>query len=1715
MKVERNFLKNVLMLTAVLILTSCVGTVKDSNPKTSDILNTGAKAPAISFDGLIKATPISHDKVELQFRGADGADEIIYEIYVNNSPIPIKLNSRSLVLKSNGNYFFTITALQTNSTYSFNMRATPAGFASDSKLDPNKSLSATTFNNQTADFLGIASVALAAGEAGRDSVVVKWNPATITGTTINLKDSDPVQYQITYISQLGGPANLNNPSYNGPDRFTIYSPALLTSPPALNKDKEYPVSGLTPGSTYYFQVRAVHKGYVTHGSDPLYKKEENTRYAKITTLAFAGVFDFNNTQVLATHPLGEKGLTNLDISWLPAMGEFNHYRVCYKKIAAPNTIPTTNDLLQDNDIDLILNNPGFCIQQAANLTSYRLTGLEPYAYYQVKVLACRTALCTSTDRIKSSLMQERVIANIAQFSGILKAANPVSDTNLDEITISFDPPITSSGYVSKMRLYCYSNLSDPSPVILPTDTTVSSGTGKALCDGISTTAEFPTTFDAFGSFTEATLKFATPIDGSRTYCLSLVPSIESPYLEQVNLAGAVIKCFTPELKTPNIVQFQGKNPTCDVSSGQNVGISWSPPTGGIYSKYVIFYKQKNLSSDFFNFAEATAAYIAGNAASPYKWMDNIDSTAVSETLLNLTPGKIYSIGILPYLNSGGQKFFGQYNLGVDDCMLPLPKATFNEWVDIFAIGPKEDGLTPITFTTQRKFILETLDEDGIPVELKIQTDEKSPDTGDPLAAIRTSSSYLDGVYGAKEGKDINPLNQYSNSGIVKIAWKDVSFFNDTTKMSNFISSLESTPGQKNTRKYGYRVYRSEDNQMSWVDLTSQSTKNKFQSIYNSGPIHSKSYSWKKRNNDSSITEQIVFFTDYSVKFSGSNGEVDRARTYWYKIIPVFDGKELVYDPDSNQKHHIIRVTLPPRNMALVHRMMANRTICLEMDKTLNKNEGDHYSCKYNGLGSSGVNNVPTVGNTVYDAGGDLLIDRFELSCPYTRGDPNYTNSDSDFGGSKISFNGRSSYGNSFKGCFNDQSNTYEPALGAYTPSENYLYNQVIPGDCFGRESGTITATGTTACINPAKTKTSLYIYPGALSEDLSLECTNPAKLGANIANLGDPLSKINTDNTYHFPTQSEFSAVYYMRGNFSSDWYTHTSYNYAGGNGKKLNYSNNAIPSNCTVNLPYVNVSGHYAPRWIAVNALFDKLTPTGGTRLSIATKTISQVLADPDLYDQDSSGAVQAPPADLLTNNRYSSSTSLMRVFTSNAAKLPGITGLNQLDYNKVCNSYKVEVGIETSLKGFIGLDSVKEKRLMRKKESVVASAWPPHFDNSTVTNLETGTFIENTNYKGCNSVTRINAPGNSPLYGNLTYSKGSKLTPLFPTAGKLHSSVVEGSSALDGANSSTEKCVSRFGVQDIVGNLREINGDEIFCDYTQDKLFLGVQNSLSNSVDYTEGTYFDPLNMTPWVLPTPDSGSCSVVEKGAYRAGTYTSGGSFNSIFDYSGVNTQVVSTPKRFDQEAVLASRNGDGSFLDFGQNSFGPKLDKDNTLSLTDTLSASNYFSPVLGLPLTCAAGCDGDGDDNTLITAEKIAAAKGYTTSNNPLGISLLNFPTNNSVITNLGISEIASHDPIDTSFPGETAVNYISSINLGADSIDPNDNFGVLKTLVPGSSDPASLETYIFPVGRGSVLKMYTGGSATSAAGRYSLYISGNSDEAERYPNYDLSSRCVLMINQE
>lgn len=1711
----------IILFGLILGMISCVGEVKDQNAKKGDIVEATPKSTPISFDGLQYVNPVSNSKIELFFSEAlTDAEEVIYEIYVNNSPIPIKVSNKSLNKNAQGLYLFTVTDLSPNTTYSFNMKAVPAGEISTATLNPDATKYATTYLNEMADFLGISSAQVGAGESGKTSVILKWVPAVIKGTSLNPKDSDPVQYEITYISQLGRANNLNNPNYTGADRKVTVIPGTLNNPPTISKLNSYPIDQLAPGTTYYFQVRAIHKGYITYGKDVHYKREQNTRYVTIKTLESTGIFDFQPSLVNLSSPEGELGLTNLDVSWGPASGDYYNYKVCYKKVASASDTPTGVDVFTDDYLATVINNPGVCVNKTAESLSHRITGLESYAYYQVKVLACKVSTCGVFDRIKSSLLQRRVMTNVAQFNGIEEVLEPQNETELDTLTINFDAPLVSSGYLNRFKLYCYNSLTDSSPVEIPLDGSTSSGTGKANCNGLTSLTGLPTTLQEYGSFNQIKLTTATPIDGTKTYCFSLLPSIYSSHLNQENLSSAVVKCITPVIRTPNIIQFPGKNNLCQTTLGKDFTVTWPSPSGGIYSKFVTFYKVKNSGNDFFNFQDAINAFHA-NDTSIYKWEANIDKNLTSVTLSNLIPGRSYSIGVLPYLESGASKIYGQFNVNVDECTLPLPIAKFDEWVDIFAVGPKVDGLGLPSSTGAVTTLLESLDTDGIPLEIKTNTDGISIDLTHSFSAAKVGSNTFDGVYGAYNGLDTNPLQQYSNNGIIRLAWKDVSIFNDSEKLHDYYSNVayESTPNSKNSRLYGYKVYRSDDNMLTWVDLTARSDKNKFQTSANTGLLHSTPYQFRNRNNKAPNTAiNIVQFTDFSVKSLSSVNDVDRARIYHYKVVPYFDGKPLQVQDSQNPSHHIIRVTLPPRNMALVHRMMANRTQCLEIDRDIDKKLGAHYSCEYNGLGATGLVKPWVSSNTVIDLGGDLLVDRFELSCPITRGDFSVTNSDSEFSGTRNNFQGLSDLGNNFKGCFNVQNSSMEGLGGTYTSTENYKRQQITPADCLGRSGYIRVAAGSSVCADPTRVNILNFNYPGSETDDVVNDCVMPNNNFDTFSDETNPNSILNSLSDGLI--QSEYAAVYYSRaldGNVSS--HSRGVQKYSAANGRTLQPTlSYTINTACSVNLAYVNNTGDYKPRWISVDKLFGGLEIyNGATKESTQTlwnKTIDEVRANPALYD---TANVNAPDSGMLNTTRFNpSSTKLARIVTSNSAKLPSLSGLSYSQYQNICSTYKVQVGFQATGKSYVQTENEKTKHLTRKRDQIIASAWPMHYDETKVNELERGIHTTSGTFNGCVGSERLSSAGNV-LSGETQLFKGDYLLPNYATSRSSITHIAQGSSSVDGngsgANYSSEKCVSKFGVQDIVGNLSEVNSDEIFCDFTKDVFMLGTSASRLNSVAPSGSfPYYDPQALIAWVDSDPNTGSCSVNENGAGRSAIAAIGATISDIFNYGGLNPSVVLKSKTFDQASVNTTRNGDGQFLDFGQDRFAAKLNKQNTLRLDEVLGvkpASKYFNHILGIPLVCddGAGCENNGSDNAIMSADKLANAHGFTLVSKPASVSILDYPVNNASISNEGISEIAVADTLNTSNLNTAPVEFVWDIDLG-DPLDDQDNVLQKMFHTPGSGTPPSLVRRNFRVGRNNSLKIFSGGNYLSNPSRFTMHIDDTPDSR------NFSGRCAVLINE-
>ena len=1858
------------------ILASCVGTIEDTKLEKTKTAKT--KIEKLPFSGLNTVKPVSHDKVEVNFYAANGKPEAItYEIYVNETEAPIFVSGSSLTPNPKGQLIYTVSGLQVNTTYSFAVSA--KNNETGARSDSGTSLFAKTFANITADFNGISNVRLPNGTAGQNTVVVEWVPAVTKGTPTAPKNPDPVGYEIIYIGEDGGASNINNPNYTGSDRFVSLVPGTFSNPPLLVTERYRLITGLVPGKKYYFQVRAYHKGYVIYGGvsgDPNYKREENNQFLSVTTRLPTGIYDFDPLSVNLRNPDGETALTAIDVVWTAATGDFDHYRV-FKASVTSDSDP---DALTETDIDTKIGIADF-ISVSADDIFVRLTSLASYTPYQVKVVACKLATCLPNERVISAKTTLYTNPVIAPFDGIDHIDHPRDETSLNRIHTVFSPPVTATGYLTDLKLYCYSSSTDVAPVqinyakdtialagVLAGATTVDTNdtaafpatgaiaigvygaadyeifiytsktptsfigatglafahvggddvaytiTGKAGCNGLVRGTASPTSISGFETFSEIAIDNIEPSIGNQ-YCLSVVPVIDGDntfgYVDYENLPSAIVKCIVPEIKTPTLQEFPGKSSLCQVTD-RSLKVSWTDPTAGMFNRYQVFWKKNDGTP--FSFADAVAT--ATPTGPEYFTADNISILTYDYTIPDLIPGQRYYTGTLTYID-GAPRYYSEYNLHTNDCLIPLPVADFNEWTNLFAIGPKIDGLTPPDVAGNSSYIMETLDNAGIPVEVKLDPADINGEAIDALFYLNRGSSNFDGVYGTR-GADSAIANkfQYSNSGVISLAWKDVKFYAGTLSLKDLISFYETgtcigeaPPGSgisetsciagggtwtapvKKYRTYGYKVYRSDDNKITWKELTNKSYA--FQSTNNGGPVRANVVNRRPRNNVATTPEDIVSFTDYSVKFAKTTSEIERGRVYWYKIVPIFNGTPLAYSDSEN----IIKVTLPPPNMALVHRRMANRTICNEMNRAINKTPGAHYSCNFRGVGASGLTTPWEADKMVYDLGGDLLVDRFELGCNFSRGS-NVNPSKSDYDPSNLAtFQGLTgtyidtSPGANFKGCVGVDSwpgvGEYEPMAGHPGPGNFQLsttFKKARQGDCYGRFSASLAYY---KCVDDTKTSKYAYTFPGSLGG--AYNCQGSAQDSyygvqdaADVPNYNVGAPSGTADDGYEFQkklVQSEYAAVYWNRdrtgGYMQREWPGSTKP--AKPQGWLRTNSNNVGPwsgGSCYVNLPIQNFSGagNHTARWVPVsrlvrnNIVYDN-TVDPVVYKTLIDKTVNQILADPELYDSGTASSTLPP-----NTTRYDKNvTPLAKIVTSNNAKLPPLANLSQEDFHNICGLYKVELGTYSDTTStFYQLSTPTSKRLMRKKEFNVAAAWPevdantgvPNvdtYDEVMVTDIEKGTYnhtrIDNSGLhddsQGCNGLNKLTG-----IWGDSLVGWDTDITPKF-TDRQQRPYLLTGSSPNDpGAlDINTQKCVSKFGIQDLVGNMMEHVSEQYFCDFTGEQMYLGPSAAQATSISlyvtsegagptgpvpgpvngtFTGGnrnlvnTLYNSLTLIAWDLPFPNTGTCSVVEWGGARGGNYAQGNLINSIFAAGGgYEPTIVEASKAFDQDAILDSRNGDGYFLDFGQGitsaagNLGPPIGLVDAVQIKLPGGADNrrgkYFSVALGMVLECTdPACPpyatpvAATNDNKLFTTAEMVLKFGLI----PGDFDIADFPINNGDAHNRGLGELSTYLEYTSPNALNQPFDYISAVSPGASVGDPADDTWEW-THADGVADIVSGSRTYWSVARNNPMYTVVGGDVyTTDSGRYYSMMEGTTQGSQEN-TFTRGARCALKINIE
>ncbi len=236
--------------------------------------------------------------------------------------------------------------------------------------------------------------------------------------------------------------------------------------------------------------------------------------------------------------------------------------------------------------------------------------------------------------------------------------------------------------------------------------------------------------------------------------------------------------------------------------------------------------------------------------------------------------------------------------------------------------------------------------------------------------------------------------------------------------------------------------------------------------------------------------------------------------------------------------------------------------------------------------------------------------------------------------------------------------------------------------------------------------------------------------------------------------------------------------------------------------------------------------TPVGNVTAPSGTVYYSRANATCYINTSSGSGTSWTDANSTMTANR--------RTMGANSPGLPPLVWVSQLQGHEVCGGQTVS--------GFAGT-----KRLLRRKEQLMVSAWDSSWSHATIDSTEySATSLLTTN--GCNT--------NSA--NGLTFD--DTRTP--GTLDTLPSTLTLGLKTLRIGNTTTTGCVSRYGAQDMVGNVLQWVSEQITCtslpctgrtsttDATNDDLngvlFNGTQGpNTSNLLFSTNGRIQFPLGI------------------------------------------------------------------------------------------------------------------------------------------------------------------------------------------------------------------------------------------------------------------------------
>jgi hypothetical protein len=1495
-----SFNQFLLLIFLTQLFVSCVGKIEEAAAPVTTEFN--RPKTFFNYKGIIRASAISHNKIELLFTKVEvdplteSQEDYYYKLYVNDDQNGLEIIPSTLTSNLGGSYYYIVDNLQMNTIYAFTVRAFNRKTGAESKKEERVLL--RTMSNTVSDFLGISKVDLTPGSEST-SVRVTFN--RIAQPVDKNNPYSPVRVELYYSENPSELMNLTSP------QLTL--PSTPGSELPSNYQTNFTVQGLTPNTTYYFRVRAIHRIFAQNESQVYnpYDRERNTKYLSIKTVSSQVMANINDPREFKVQRAnGILAYSQVQASWVPPTGNYKGYRLVYAKSSVANF---ENVLTQVSSKTGDFKDPAgfFGVLNIGPENRFKeIETLTPGESYYFQLFLCRDSLtnCPLVDSAGSTTAPAprfdkvgpvKVEPVLAAFTGINKIISPrtMEEYNNKQIILEFAPPSLGIGWADTMRFFCFSGTSE---VQLPTPNAVA-----GTCEGVyipntevSPNPPFPqiptegAELATFRTLTLRGIQFSSTTP--REYCFNATPVLNQYHFNNPNNKiyseserREFRGCFYPEVRVPTIAEFAGLSTGTFNKTTRKTTLTWSSPSGGLFNRFVIFWKKK-VKNTFFSFAQARSVYTANRSNPSYSTelaigvsSDNIYGYKVITNPL-LTSGEVsgldfgeYEFGVLPLLLDGSETFWGQANSNIKTILVPVPSATFKSWTRIFAIGPSKSNVHHDN--SQTEFMSEAIDEHGVPYRPEHLASSLNRDPpGVRLPNVGNTKS----LTGPFDGALASGARAGSRDGIISLAWEEVDI--ESTFQSQFSSNQSDTESPtfsvRSRREYGYKVYRSEDNGFTWKDLTPEpqpdDEPSKFNLIYSrSFDYYNRANQIRCRNNSSGavstlvgqscpagssiygeVAKRMAFFTDYSVKQPTPGTPLkDRARIYWYRIEPYYNGKKVNL---NNPKNAMVKVTLPPPNMALVHRWMANRAQCLEMGITeQNIKINEHYSCGFTGLGAVPKTSPFTPGQTKLDIGGDLLVDRFELGCNYTRGPKDFNDQNSLLTEEKPS---STDYTNDYAGCYKlDGTKDELPGMFGVpfdtntniTPLISNSPSFLLIGDCLGEsgrfQSDTTSTISLMKCSTEAATArryTSSYpIFAPGFNQSMgsTANCATRYVLKRAGIRAADDTSgyfspdfmtsgQLSSDNPFEWASanyaQAKPLSVFVNIHNRNLNSPTDIIYAepIAGVQNEEIKILGNSTghASNCAINLAAIYNDPQGGQTTFSRWANLSQFTSSSATYNYSVSKTPQEIAqgrtGSPAFYDSN----VLSAPAEVSQNT-----TPIGRILTSNNADLPPLTSISPQLGKDLCNLYEIDIVFEKddTINSLTAVSTGLKKRLLQRREFVASSLWPETYNKFDIDYLEGVTNPSTENFTS-NELNEFSLKNKQCVHSPPSSSALNRWTAL-PRSLKSTSPI---SSGFDLVPTIGSRCQSRFGIQNLIGNAEEMNSDLLHCSFSRNYLRYGA---------------------------------------------------------------------------------------------------------------------------------------------------------------------------------------------------------------------------------------------------------------------------------------------------